>query len=340
MADTLHLRRRRLPVTIVILLTVAGFALSGSVRSQGDTGNTSGATPPAQAQGKLPDLGPNARLNGWRPFPVYDAWNRAVDKEPVDPNSNAIIARIGRSTRLQPDFGANGGGRPFGIPYVVVAGTQPPAPIQFRNVTDSDPGPYPIPRDTLFEFGPASRQRLLIVDRDNLRLYEMRGLRPLTAGWFAEVGAIFDLRMNTPRPQTGESADQAGMPIFPGLVRYEEVGEQQEIRHALRFSLTTTRKAYVSPARRFIGTKDDASLPPLGMRIRLKANVDISKLPPQSRVIAQALKTYGMFLADEGGDMFLYGAPDERWSDHDLNALQRLKVADFEVIKLPPLQTK
>ena len=339
MADTLHLHRR-LPAAAAVLLTVTALALSGNVRSLGDTGAGSGATPPPQAPGKLPDLGPNARLNGWRPFPAYDAWNREVDKEPVDPNSDAIIGRIGRSKSLLPDFGANGGGVPFGIPYVVVAGTQPPAPIRFQNVTDSDPGPYPIPRDAPFELGPASKQRLLIVDRDNLRLYEMRGLRPLTAGWFAEVGAIFDLRMNAPRPRSGESADQAGMPIFPGLVRYEEVGEQQEIRHALRFSLTTTRKAYVAPARRFIGTKNDASLPPMGMRLRLKAGVDISRLPPQSRVIAQALKTYGMFLADEGGDMFLYGAPDERWSDRDLAALQRLRVSDFEVIKLPPIQTK
>ena len=291
-----------------------------------------------------PDLGPNAGLNGARFFPPNDPWNTPVDRAPLDPNSAALVASIGRDKPLHPDFGTVWKGAPNGIPYVVVAGTQKRVPVTFEYADESDPGPYPIPPNAPIEGGPQSRgdRHVLVVDRDNGTLYETFSSYPQPDGsWKAASGAVFDLKTNTPRPAGWTSADAAGLPIFPGLVRYDEVAQgRREIRHALRFTVTRSRRAYVPPARHFASRLTDPNLPPMGMRVRLRADVDVSRLGPQAQVIARALKRFGMIVADNGGDWFVSGAPDPRWNDDDLNTLKRLKGSDFEVVRMGPPTTR
>ncbi len=290
-----------------------------------------------------PDLGPNASLNGWRPFPDDNPWNTPVDAAPVDPNSDALIASIGLTKTLHPDFGADYLGGPFGIPYIVVAGTTPRVDVSFTYADESDPGPYPIPPDAPIEGGPASTgdRHILVIDRDDWTLYEVFSAYPVAGSndWTAGSGAIFDLASNALRPAGWTSADAAGLPIFPGLVRYDEVVERGEIRHALRFTVVTTRRAYVYPARHWASADTSSNRPPMGMRVRLKASYDISGFPPSARVILQALKSYGMIVADNGGDWFISGAPDPRWNDDELNTLKTVPGSAFEVVAMGTVVT-
>lgn len=299
-----------------------------------------GATDPVNLEG----LGPGASLGGRRLFPDNNPWNTPVDQAPVDSNSDALIANIGLTTTLHPDFGANYLGGPFGIPYVVVAGTTPGVGITFDYADESDPGPYPIPRDAPIEGGAASSgdRHVLVVDRDDWRLYELFAAYPVpgSSAWTAGSGAVFDLSSNALRPAGWTSADAAGLPILPGLVRYDEVVELGEIRHALRFTVRYSRRAYVDPARHWASSDTSAMRPPMGMRVRLKASYDISGFPPSARVILQALKTYGMFVADNGGDWFISGAPDARWNDAELNTLKRVPGSAFEVVRMTAVVTK
>jgi hypothetical protein len=292
---------------------------------------------------ELPDLGANASLNGWRPFPADNPWNTRIDTAQVDPNSDALIASIGLGKGLHPDFGANWDGGPFGIPYVVVAGSTPRVPVSFDYADESDPGPYPIPPDAPIEGGPESDgdRHVLVIDRDNWMLYELFYAFPLDGGssWSAGSGAIFDLSSNELRPAGWTSADAAGLPIFPGLARYDEVVEGGEIRHALRFTVSQTRRAYVYPARHWASADTSSDLPPMGMRVRLKAEFDISGFPPSARVVLQALKTYGMIVADNGGDWFISGAPDARWNDDELNTLKTVLGSNFEVVRMGTVVT-
>jgi hypothetical protein len=293
---------------------------------------------PAQpAAEPIPDLGPNASLHGRRVFPDDDPWNKDISSEPVDPNSDAIIGSIGKTKPLHPDFGTPYNGAPNGIPYVIVDSKQPKVPVTFDYADESDKGPYPVPPDAPIEGGPAGRgdRHVLVIDRDRWMLYELFAARPLDGGraWKAGSGAIFDLAKNTRRPTGWTSADAAGLPIFPGLVRYDEVVERKEIPHALRFTVTRSRRAYVAPATHWASRRDDAELPPMGMRVRLKAAIDPSAFPPTARVIVTALKQYGMIVADNGGDWFVSGAPDPRWNDDELRALKRLTGSDFEVVR-------
>jgi len=301
----------------------------GSQGTQGSGGGTTG-------------LGANASLQGMRPFPDDNPWNTPIDQEPVDPDSDLFIDSIGRTAQLHPDFGANWNGGPFGIPYIVVSGDTPAVPVSFQYSDESDPGPYPIPPGAPIEGGPASQgdRHILVIDRDHWRLYELFAAYPSGSGYSAGSGAIFDLGSNALRPAGWTSADAAGLPIFPGLARYDEAVEQKVIRHALRFTASRTRRAYVHPARHFASASTDPSLPPMGMRVRLKEGFDVSGFPPSARVVLQALKTYGMFLADNGGNWFLSGAPDSRWNDDELNTLKRLKGDDFEVVRMGPLTTQ
>jgi hypothetical protein len=284
-----------------------------------------------------PDLGANASLHGKRPFPDDNPWNQRVDGEPVDPNSDTLISSIGKNIGLHPDFGANWNGGPFGIPYIVVERDTPKAAITFTDYgNESDPGPYPIPPNAPIEGGLRSDgdRHVLAVDRDNWMLYELYRAFPDGKNWKAACGAVFDLKSNKLRPAGWTSADAAGLPIFPGLVRYDEVVEQKEVRHAVRFTVKRTRRAYVPPARHFASRSNDPSYPPMGMRVRLKAGYDISGFPPSAQVILKALKTYGMILADNGGNWFISGAPDSRWNDEELNSLKRVKGGQFEVVKM------
>ena len=260
----------------------------------------------------------------------------------MDPASDAIIAAIGADAPLHPDFGTVWEGAPSGIPYVVVGAGQAGVPIEFTAFGDeSDPGPYPVPLDAPIEGGPAGTgdRHVLVLDRDAWVLYELFDAHPVGGGerWRAAAGAVFDLRSNALRPAGWTSADAAGLPILPGLVRYDEVVERGEIRHALRFTAAPTRRGYVHPARHFASDRTDPDLPPMGMRVRLKAGYDTSGFPPEARVILEALKRYGMFLADNGGDWFLSGAPDPRWNDAALATLKSVRGRDFEVVEMGPV---
>jgi hypothetical protein len=289
-------------------------------------------------------LGPNASLGGRRLFPDDNLWNQDISREPVDPNSAALIASIGLDKKLHPDFGSVYRGVPWGIPYVVVSGNQPKVPVTFDYDGESDPSPYPIPPDAPIEGGPKAKgdRHVLVLDRDNWKLYELWAAYPKNRGqsWHAGSGAIFDLNSNELRPRGWTSADAAGLPILAGLVRFDEVMEQKEIRHALRFTVTKTRRAFVAPATHYASTRTDEHLPPMGMRVRLKANYDISQFPPSARVILTALKKYGMFVADNGGDWFLSGAPDPRWNHDDIETLKRVKGRDFEVVRMGEVVTQ
>ncbi len=294
-----------------------------------------------------PDLptGPNADLGGVLLLPVQDEWNRDVSKDPVDPLSDAIIASIGRDKPLHEDFGLVWQGAPGGIPYYVVPGSQPRVPVRFIEGRDeSDPGPYPIPMDVHIEGGPHSKgdRHVIILDKDNWILYELFHAFPENGGrsWRAYSGAIFDLRSPKPRPAGWTSADAAGLPILPGLARYDEICGAQKLRHALRFTVKKTRRAYVPPATHFASPHKDENLPPMGMRVRLKAGFDTSKFSGPARVILEGLKTHGMILADNGGDWFISGAPDDRWVHEELLPLRKVKGADLEVVKMGEMVTR
>lgn len=284
-----------------------------------------------------PDLGANASLNGAQVFPADNPWNMRVDSLPVDPNSDTLIDSIGRTDNLHPDFGANFDGGPFGIPYIVVPGSTPGVEVTFDFADESDAGPYPITADTPIEGGPDSDgdRHMIILDRDNWTLYELFYVfPPASAGqpYTAGSGAIWDLTSNDLRPEGFTSADAAGLPIFPGLVRYDEVVEQGEVNHAFRFTVRRSRRAYVPPARHFASSNTDPALPPMGMRVRLKADFDISGFAAHNQVILRAMKAYGMIVADNGSDWFVSGAPDARWDDEELGELKTLQGGNFEVV--------
>ncbi|HKV36112.1 MAG TPA: hypothetical protein VJP89_17360 [Pyrinomonadaceae bacterium] len=286
-----------------------------------------------------PELGIGASLHGKQLFPSDNAWNEDVSNAPIDPNSANLIAGMGLNTGLHPDFGTVWNGAPNGIPYIVVAGNQTPVPINFTAFgSQSDPGPYPVPVNAPIEGGPngTGDRHVLVIDRDNWKLYELYRGFPVNNGasWNADSAAIFDLNSNALRPAGWTSADAAGLPIFPGLVRYDEVFEQQEIRHALRFTAQITRRAYVHPARHWASNNTSVDRPPMGMRVRLKASVNISGYSPAMQVILRGLKKYGMIVADNGSNWFISGAPDMRWDDDELSTLKGIKGADFEVIKM------
>jgi hypothetical protein len=285
----------------------------------------------------VPGLGPGASLNGRRPFPGDNPWNTDVSGARVDPRSATLIASCG-SANLHPDFGTVWQGAPNGIPYVVVGGNQARVPVTFAYADESDPGPYPIPADAPIEGGPAGTgdRHVLVLDREAWKLYELFDARPVDGGrrWTAGSGAVFDLSANALRPAGWTSADAAGLPIFPGLVRYDEAVERGEIRHALRFTCPRTRRAYVSPARHYASSSTDPNLPPMGMRVRLRASYDVSSFPTEVQVILNAMKRYGMLLADNGSAWYVSGAPDPRWSDDRLATLRRVPGSAFEVVEM------
>lgn len=282
-------------------------------------------------------MGLNGSFHGLRLFPASDPWNQPVDTAQVDPNSGAILAAIGVGRNLHPDFGANWNGGPFGIPYVVVADATARSAVTFEYAGESDAGPYPIPANPPLE--PGGDRHLLMVTQDEFKLYELFFVNGGPGAWTAGSGAIFDLANGTLRPAGWTFADAAGLPILPGLVRYDEVHELGEIRHALRFTVSRTRRAYLPPARHWASSSTDPLRPPMGMRVRLKADYDISAFPPAAQVILRALKTYGMIVADNGSDFFLSGTADARWNDAVNNTLKQVKVGDFEVVRMVGMVT-
>jgi hypothetical protein len=268
-------------------------------------------------------------------FPASNPWNQRVDRLPVAADSDAIIASIGVDDHVHADFGSgiwNGG--PIGIPITVVRGTQRKVAVRFEYADESDRGPYPIPRNVKIEGGRASEgdRHAIIVDRDRCRLYELFALYPTAGGgWRAGSGAIWNLRSNRLRPTGWTSADAAGLPILPGLARYDEVARGR-IDHALRFTVRRTRRAYVHPARHFASDATDPALPAMGLRVRLKSSFDTHSFPRQARVVLEALKRYGMMVSDNGADWYITGAPDPRWSNAQLHTLHRVPGSAFEVV--------
>lgn len=275
-------------------------------------------------------------------FPASNPWNRRVDRLPVLPNSAALIRSIGLDRTLLADFGSGEwDGGPIGIPITFVSASQPPVPVRFQYDDESDPGPYPIPPDVEIEGGPDSDgdRHAIVVDRDRCVLHELFALYPDGDGWRAGAGAIWSLRSNRLRPKGWTSADAAGLPILPGLARYDEVARGR-IDHALRFTAPRTRRAYVYPARHFASDSNDPALPPMGTRVRLRAEFDTSGFPPQARVVLEALKLYGMLLADNGSPWFVTGEPHPTWDNDQLHTLARVEGSDFEAVNARSLKPK
>jgi hypothetical protein len=264
-------------------------------------------------------------------FPKTNAWNLRVDALPVAANSAAIIQSIGTGVGLHADFGSGlYDGGVIGIPYDVVTKKTPrTSRIRFEYADESDHVGYPIPKNVHIESG--SDHHALLLDKDACRLYELGGLARSGAGWTAWAGATWNLRSNKLRPADWTSSDAAGLPIFPGLARYDEVA-RGVIDHALRFTVQRSRRAYVYPARHYASSLTDPNLPPMGLRVRLKAGFDVSGYPRQSRIVLTALKRYGMMVADNGANWYITGAPNAKWSNDDLHSLSGVKGSDFEVV--------
>jgi len=327
--------RRLGPVaTVGLLLALTGASLAQVPRQVGDDYDWFTYLPLIHRSQASPHVA------GCAVFPPDNVWNIPVDTLPVDANSDAYVAVIGAGAHVHADFGSGTWeGGPIGIPYVDVPGAQPFVDVTFDYADESDPGPYPIPPDAPVEGGPESTgdRHVLVVDRDTCTLYELYDAFPQPDGtWHAGSGAVFDLSSHALRPAGWTSADAAGLPILPGLARYDEVAAG-EIRHALRFTSNSTRRAYVWPARHFAPYHEEPNSPPMGQRFRLRAGFDISGFSPEVQVILQALKTYGMILADNGSSWYISGAPDPRWDNDALHELHQVKGSDFDAVDVSSL---
>ncbi len=263
-------------------------------------------------------------------FPADNPWNRRVDHLPVASDSARIVAAIGADEPLHPDFGTR-----YGIPFTTVSGRAPRVPVTFTYAAESDRVSYPISRTVPLEAG--GDRHAIVVDRDRCRLYELFAVQPPApgtggGGWRAGSGATWSLRSNRLRPRGWTSADAAGLAILPGLARWDDV-RRGSIDHALRFTVSRTRRAFVWPARHFASSLTDPALPPMGLRLRLRASLDVSRFPRQARIVLVALQRYGMLVADNGSDWYVTGAPSPHWDDEDLHTLSRVRGADFEVVR-------
>jgi hypothetical protein len=289
-------------------------------------------------------LGPLASLNGFVPFPSRNLWNTNISGAPVDPNSANLINYIGASVTLHPDFGAGlYDGQSMGIPYQIEARTQAKVPVKLgAYASESDPGPMPIPANALIEGYPApgsGDRHVLVLDQGGCWLYELYNAYPSKSGvWSAHSAAIWDMTINEQRPYTWTSADAAGLPVFVGLARYDEVSAGA-IRHALRFTVPTTQEAFTPPASHWASSVTDSNAPPMGMRLRLKASFDISGFSPANQVILTALQQYGMILADNGSAIYISGMPDPNWNNNDLDALKTITASNFDVILMNEIYT-
>lgn len=280
-------------------------------------------------------------MGGCSVFPANNIWNYDISRLPVHPNSANFVAAIGLSSHLHPDFGAglyNGG--PIGFPYVVVPGSQPYVPVSFDYASESDPGPYPIPANAPIEGGSQSSgdRHVLVIDSGTCKLYEMYASYSQSNGsWHAGSGAVWNLNSDALRPATWTSADAAGLPILPGLVNYDEVAAGV-ITHALRFTVNQTQDTFLWPARHQASSSNNPNLPPMGLRLRLKASVNISSFSRTNQIILTALKHYGMIVADNGSSWFVSGTADNRWNNDDLHALNSIPGSDFEAVDESALQ--
>ena len=293
----------------------------------------SAGSPPADGAGRSARAagqpGPGTTLAGCPVFPRDNAWNRDISRAPIHPLSSRYVRSIGRTNNLHADFGSGRYGN-YGIPFRVVGRGQRKIPVKFTAYgSESDRGPYPIPLNTRIEGG--SDDHVIALQRGTCRLYELYRARRGDGRWLADSGARFDLRSNRVRPAGWTSADAAGLPIRPGLARAGEV-RSGRITHALRVTVSETQRGYIHPARHFASSSTDRSLPPMGLRLRLKSGYDLSRFSRQSRTILRALKTYGLIVADNGSDWFISGTPDRRWNDDVLDQLKTVPGRAFEAV--------
>jgi hypothetical protein len=300
--------------------------------------------PPASACGGI-SVGQGGSLNGFLPFPADNLWNQNIANATVDPNSAAIINFIGGTDPVHPDFGSGQfDSSIIGIPYFVVGAQQAPVTINLTDFADeSDPGPMPVPANALVEGDPNpgnGDRHTLVVDNNSCWLYELYNAVPQGDGsWTAASTAVWDLQADGQRPLTWTSADAAGLSIFAGLARYDEVAAG-EIKHALRITLQDSRAAFVPPASHWAANSTNANAAPMGMRIRLKSSFNISGFSASNQVILKALQQYGAIMADNGSNMFISGAPDDRWDNDDLHDLDQVTASDFEVVKMDTIYTQ
>jgi hypothetical protein len=314
-------------VVIATLGVGVGTSVAAPVRIDGPVT----ATEPAD---RVTPPGPN--IGGCTVFPGDNPWNTRVDGLPLHPRSATMIGYIQANGGdfLHADFGENPA---YGIPYVVVPETQPLVPITYNAYGDeSDPGPFPIPLDAPVEGG--SDRHVLTIRAGTCELFELFAASRTASGWAAASGARFDLRSNALRPLGWTSADAAGLPIFPGLVRYEEVA-QGHIDHAIRVTFSSTQRGFILPATHFASSVTNPDAPPMGLRLRMRADYDISGLTGQARVIAEAMTTYGLIVADNGSNWYFQGAPSPGWNDDDLNQLKAIPGTAFEVVDTGPVRT-
>lgn len=345
---------RRIAAVVMTTALVAAGACAGGSTAPVTTTVTGPAAPettttvaPAVTSAP-PDAAPTttaaakpAGAAGCTVFPPDNPWNTDISRYPVHPRSDDYLDSIGVDDFLHPDVGTFWEEGPIGIPYVHVDGDQPKVPVSFEYDDESDPGPYPIPADAPIEGGADSDgdRHVIVIDDDNCKLYEMYYAFPKNGGrsWEAMSGAVFDLRSNALRPNYWTSADGAGLPIYAGLIRYDEVVEQGAINHALRFTVSRTQRAFIHPATHFASSSTDASLPPMGLRMRMKASYSCAGLSDEVQVICAALKRYGMFVSDNGSDWFLTGSHDPRWDDEALADLKQVPASVFEAVDTGPV---
>jgi hypothetical protein len=337
-----------LPAGLLLLVLATGAACSSTNPGDPAAGRSSGTS----ATGTDPTLAPRSPSPtaasgpgvsgdaGCTIFPPDNIWRADVSSLAVLPSSAAYVSSIGLSVKVHPDFGAGDyDGGPIGIPVTTVAAGQPGVKVTFDYADESDPGPYPVPANALIEGGPSSSgdRHVILLDRTRCRSYELySAYRNADGSWRAGSGAIFDLRSNALRPRGWTSADAAGLSILAGLVRYDEVASGR-IDHAIRITVPTTRNSFVWPATHAASHSSTSSLPPMGLRLRLKSTVDISRLPSQARIVAQAMKTYGVIVADNGSPWFISGEPDDRWDNDALHALGALTGKDFDAVDVSGL---
>ena len=323
----------------------SGSGGSGSGSGSGGSGSGgSGSGGNSQSACSAMSTGQGASLNGFLPFGSDNLWNKDISGSPVDPNSDAIINFIGSGAGMHADFGSGlFQSSIIGIPYSVVSGTQAQVGVTFTAYgPESDPGPMPIPANAQIEGGPnpsGGDRHVLVLDNSNCFLYELFSAVPNSNGtWNADSAAVWDLLGNEQRPWTWTSADAAGLPIFPGLVRYDEVAAGQ-IQHAIRVTLPQSRAAVVLPATHWAGNSTSSNAPPMGMRLRLKTGYNISGFSTNMQVLLSAMKKYGLIMADNGSAMYISGAPDSRWDNDDLHNLGQVPASAFEVVQMNPVYT-
>jgi hypothetical protein len=340
--------RVRLQVLALLWAFGCGAGNSGNATTP-EVGVVSGGAgagstePPPGNQPADPGVPGGAMVSTCQVFPRDNAWNQDISTLPLHPKSDTFVNSIGRDAHVHPDFGTEWEGAPIGIPFVTVNRSQARLPVEFMAYGDeSDPGPYPIPLNAPIEGGADSDgdRHVIAVDTDACQLYELYRAFPAPdgQGWRADSGATFDLTRNDEHPLSWTSADAAGLPLLAGLVRYDEIA-RGELRHAVRFTVQRTQRGLVPPARHYASNSDDPNLPPMGLRLRMKASYDCSGYSTPARVICDGLKRYGILLADNGSNWYLSGAPDRRWDDDALSDLKQITGNAFEVVDTGSVET-